>query len=224
MKLTILYDNEVCRKGLKPGFGFSCLIEAAGRNILFDVGWDGGILLHNMKALDLNPPEVDVIVLSHEHWDHAGGLNQVLAEVGDVVVYVPASFSDNMKKEIKLRAGLTEVKGPQELLEGVYSTGELPGTGRYPDIREQSLAVKSREGLVVVTGCSHPGLDVILKKASGFGKLYGVVGGFHGFNRYDALKGLELIVPTHCTVHKKEIRDRYKDKVEQGGVGWSKEI
>lgn len=224
MKLTIVYDNEVFREGLKPGFGFSCFIEAAGRNILFDVGWDGSILLHNMKALDLNPKEVDVIVLSHEHWDHVGGLNQVLAEVGDVAVYVPVSFSSNMKNEIRLRAGLTEVKGPQELLEGVYSTGELCGTGMYPGIREQSLAVESKEGLVVVTGCSHPGLDVILKKASMFGKLYGVVGGFHGFSRYDALKDLKLIVPTHCTVHKKEIRDRYKDKVEQGGVGWSKEI
>ena len=224
MKLTIVYDNEVFREGLKPGFGFSCFIEAAGRNILFDVGWDGEILLHNMEVLGLNPREVDVIVLSHEHWDHVGGLNHVLTKVGDAMVYVPASFSGNMKKEIRLRADLTEVKGPQELMGGIYSTGELCGTDTYSDIQEQSLAVKSREGLVVVAGCSHPGLEVILKKASGFGRLYGVVGGFHGFGRYEALRDLGLIVPTHCTVHKKEIRDRYKDKVEQGGVGWSKEI
>lgn len=216
MKLTILYDNEVCMEGLKPGFGFSCFIEACGRKILFDTGWDGGILLHNMRSLGFSPRDIDAIVLSHQHWDHVGGLPSVLSEVGEVVVYVPQSFSVNMKKEIRVKADLRDISDPQELMDGVYSTGEL-----YSGIGEQSLAVETGRGLMVVTGCSHPGLERILEAASRFGRLYGVVGGFHGFNRYEALKNLELIVPTHCTVHKKEIKERYGGKVESGGVGWS---
>ena len=224
MKLTIVYDNEVFRKGLKSGFGFSAYIESDDKKILFDTGWDGSDLLHNMRALDINPGEIDIIVLSHQHWDHIGGLNHVLNEAGNVNVYTPASFSKNLKNEIKSKANLIEVSNQREIVEGVYTTGELTGSFRSTDIMEQSLVVDTSRGLFVVVGCSHPGLEIILEKASEFGRVYGVVGGFHGFNKYDTLKNLKFIVPTHCTQHKKEIKGRYIGKVEDGGAGWTKNI
>lgn len=224
MKLTILYDNESSREGLKSGWGFSCLIEVDGKNILFDVGWDGGMLLDNMHALGVNPQEIDVIVLSHQHWDHTGGLNHVLAEVGDAEVYVPESFSSHMKNEIKKNAALHEVSNARKIFDGVWTTGELMTTYSGARLGEQSLVIENKKGLTVVVGCSHPGLEEILEIASGFGSLYGVIGGFHGFNKYNALKDLELIVPTHCTVHKEEIRGEYGSKVESGGAGWSVEL
>ena len=51
MKITVVYDNEVLKRGFTAGWGFSCLIN---NDILFDTGGDGVALLHNMKKLDIN--------------------------------------------------------------------------------------------------------------------------------------------------------------------------
>ena len=76
MKLTILYDNTVFEKGkgLKSDWGFSCLIKTERKNILFDTGANPKILHNNMKILCINPSNIDKIIISHEHWDHNGGL------------------------------------------------------------------------------------------------------------------------------------------------------
>jgi len=76
MKLTIVYDNEVYKKdaGLKSDWGFSCLIETENEDILFDTGAKGKILLNNMEKLDVEPEKISKIIISHEYWDHYGGL------------------------------------------------------------------------------------------------------------------------------------------------------
>ena len=51
MKITIIYDNTAHRENLRAGGGFSALVEAEGRTILFDTGAEGAILLENMSAL-----------------------------------------------------------------------------------------------------------------------------------------------------------------------------
>jgi 7,8-dihydropterin-6-yl-methyl-4-(beta-D-ribofuranosyl)aminobenzene 5'-phosphate synthase len=78
MKLTIVYDNEVKKKELKPGWGFSCLIETKSASILFDTGADSPTLLHNMRELDIDPKNIGTIVISHAHGDHTGGLSGIL--------------------------------------------------------------------------------------------------------------------------------------------------
>ena len=91
-----------------------------------------------------------------------------------------------------------------EISNGFITTGEL---GSFT--KEQSLIVETDNGLTVVTGCSHPGLERILEVASKFGDIYGVVGGFHGFSRLEALEGVRLIVPCHCTSRKAQILNHY---------------
>ncbi|OYT27875.1 MAG: MBL fold hydrolase [Candidatus Altiarchaeales archaeon ex4484_96] len=221
MRLTIVYDNELFGESpdLETGWGFSCLIEVGELKILFDTGWKGAALVRNLEKLDFNVEDIDLVILSHQHWDHVGGLPCVMNQGRDLKIYVPASFSANMKRDIASEHVLFEVLDATKIVDGVYSTGELGS-----QIKEQSIVLEGSKGFFVVTGCAHPGLDVILDAAGEFGLLYGVLGGFHGFDKYDALTGLDLIVPCHCTQHKKEIMDLFPDNTIFGGAGYRIEL
>lgn len=207
MKLTIIYDNTSSRGDLKADWGFSALIELDnGRKMLFDTGSSGEILLSNMYKLNIDPKDIQAVFISHYHWDHTGGLASFLRKNSSVEVWIPPSF--RMQGEAK---NVIEVKVPMELYSGVYSTGELEGI-------EQSLCIKTKKGIVVVVGCSHPNMRHILKEASRFGELYGIIGGMHGTNP-ESLEGLSLICPTHCTMHRKEMKVLYPESYVEGGAG-----
>ena len=212
MKITILYDNTVFLPGLKPDWGFSCLVETHNRNILFDTGSNGSILLENMKKLDVDPLSIDEVFISHPHFDHVGGLSAFLNENNDVRIYVPISL-----KGIRNAKEITYVDEPIELHKDIFSTGEL-------DHIEQSMAIKTDKGLVLIVGCSHPKMKNILKAASKFGKVYAIIGGLHGFNKFKLFKDLGVICPTHCTQHIAEIKSLYPEKYIEGGAGKSIEI
>ena len=206
MRLTIIYDNTSFKEDLKADWGFSALIEIGSRNILFDTGANGEILLNNMEKLNIDPKDIQDVFISHYHWDHTGGLNSFLKENNNVKLWIPPSFRIKGKaKDVAI------VKEPTELYSGVYSTGELEGI-------EQSLCIKTEKGIVVIVGCSHPDMRHILKVASTFGELYGIIGGMHGTDP-SSLKGLKLICPTHCTMYKREIKALYPKSYVEGGAG-----
>ena len=209
--MKILYDNEA-KEGFESGWGFSCLIEHGSKKLLFDTGWDGNALLLNMKKFDIRPEQIDIIVLSHSHWDHAGGLNYVLHQ--NATVYVPSAFTKHMKEEIEKRAALVQVTQPQRITDNIFTLGELG-----EDFKEQSLALKLDKGVFVLTGCAHPGLGNIIEAAKELGELYGVMGGFHGFEDIRSLEKLSRIVPCHCTIRKKEILQMYPGTSELGMAG-----
>lgn len=208
MKITIIYDNEVKKEGLKADWGFSALIETErALPILFDTGADSSILLHNMKELNIDPRDIGTIVISHAHWDHTGGFHEILKENESAELYVPSSFHTSITGR-----KVIVVKDAIQISENVFSTGELEGI-------EQSLALKRDKGIFVVVGCSHPGVGNILRAAANFGKPYGIAGGFHGFRDFKVLDELSLIYPCHCTQHKKEILDLFKGKAQRCGAG-----
>jgi len=82
--ITIVYDNNRYDSRLTAAWGFSCLARLPQQVILFDTGGDGVILLHNMAKLKIDPGEVDVVVLSHVHGDHVGGLASFLEHNSNV--------------------------------------------------------------------------------------------------------------------------------------------
>jgi 7,8-dihydropterin-6-yl-methyl-4-(beta-D-ribofuranosyl)aminobenzene 5'-phosphate synthase len=208
MKITLVYDNDVYTKGLKADWGFSCLVEVEDTpKILFDTGGSGAILLYNMEKLNIDPASISEVVISHSHWDHAGGLSDFLKKNKEVKLYLPSSlYSPFEAKEV------ISVKEAFQIHEKVFTTGELLGI-------EQSLVVKTDEGLVVIAGCSHPGVGNILEAASQFGKVYALVGGLHGFSEFDLLKDLKLICACHCTQYKSKIKSLYPEKWVEGGAG-----
>ena len=210
MKLTIVYDNKVCKKdiGLKSDWGFSCLIETEDEVVLFDTGARGDILLSNVEKLDIDPRIIGKIVISHEHWDHSGGLKALTPLVGDVELYRlgKKSPSENMR--------LVSVEDSRKITEEVYTTGRLEGV-----VDEQSLILKGEKGWYVLVGCSHSGVEEILDAAKQCGNIVGLVGGLHSFNNFSILERLDFICPCHCTKHKREIKELHPQTYTEGGVG-----
>ncbi len=207
IKLTILYDNYIATEGTKADWGFSCLIEGAEKTILFDTGTQSDILWHNIKKLNIDISKVDQIVLSHEHGDHTGGLFSILEKKNDVPVYVPASFSDAFVNKVKnAGAEAVRVDEPIQLCENVFLTGEIKGP-----VNEHAVIIETSKGLVVITGCAHPGIADIVKKArQQLDKdVYFVLGGFHLMQKSESQindiihqfteAGVIKCGATHCT-------------------------
>ena len=206
MRISIIYDNTAYDTQLKEDWGFAALIETDNKNILFDTGANGAILLSNMQKLKISPDELNTIFISHAHWDHTGGLKDILAENNNVDLWIPPSFHfhGNVKN-------IHDPETPATISEGVHTTGELEGI-------EQSLCVETSKGIVVIVGCAHPDMKNIIHTASRFGTVYAVIGGMHGTQPH-LLEAPELICPTHCTQHKTEMKNLYPDNFIEGGAG-----
>jgi 7,8-dihydropterin-6-yl-methyl-4-(beta-D-ribofuranosyl)aminobenzene 5'-phosphate synthase len=229
MTITVIYNNKTNNVQLTSSWGMGCVVRGLEKTILFDTGGDGKILLSNMKKMEINPKEIDVVVLSHIHKDHTGGLQKFLGENSNVEVYLPPSFSRNFKRSITLRgAHVVEVKDPVEISSGIYSTGTLENT-----VKEQALITKSAMGLFIVTGCSHPGIVTITRKVKELfdENIYLITGGFHltsaSIEDIDRMisdlqtLGVEKIAPSHCTGEKAMVRfkDIWDKDFINGGCG-----
>ena len=88
-QVTILYDAFGKDAAMKKDWGFSALVEVAGKRILFDTGNDREIFADNVKASGVDLTNLDFVVLSHRHSDHMGGLSHVLSVNPKVKIYAP---------------------------------------------------------------------------------------------------------------------------------------
>jgi 7,8-dihydropterin-6-yl-methyl-4-(beta-D-ribofuranosyl)aminobenzene 5'-phosphate synthase len=229
LAITIVHDNNPCVDSLKTAWGFSAFVTGPEKTILFDTGSDGALLLENMAKLQIDPGRVDIIVLSHVHGDHTGGLTGLLNENPRVQVFLPGSFPARFKTAVQGRgAAVVEVKEPQEICKNVYTTGVL---GRR--IKEQALVIRTRQGSVVLTGCAHPGIARIVKEVRRLHEesILLVLGGFHlewatkgrvesimaAFRNY----GIRYVAPTHCSGDKARqlFRQSYGPGYVDAGAG-----
>jgi 7,8-dihydropterin-6-yl-methyl-4-(beta-D-ribofuranosyl)aminobenzene 5'-phosphate synthase len=202
-EVTVVFDNKA-NENLHHGWGFSCLVKQNNTTVLFDTGWDGHLLLENLGFLGFAPESIDILVLSHQHWDHIGGLSHILHAAKTLKVYVPSSFSRHLKDEISKQAEIEEVTNACEILPGMWSSGELG-----EKIPEQSLIIQGKRGCYVITGCNHPGIRSVLQIASSFGKVVGILGGLHYLEDIKLLDGLDYIAAGHCTNRQDELKSRY---------------
>lgn len=207
VELAVVYDNYQAQEGLQTAHGFACVVRDNGRTVLFDTGGSGQILLENMRSLAVAPGEIGAVVLSHMHWDHIGGLDAVLAANPDVTVYVPEAFSSSFRRDMLRRArSVVETKVAQPVTNRVWTTDVMERP-----LVEQALYVETAEGIVVITGCAHPGVVELTRsaqRASGE-PVHAVLGGFHmaGMSQteighvVDGLKGLcvRRVGPSHCS-------------------------
>jgi len=230
VKIIVVYDNRTLYPHLASRWGFSCLVND---DLLFDTGGDGRTLLSNMTKMRIDPVEIRTVVLSHAHGDHTGGLGRLLGTGVRPTVYVPRSFSARFKADVRSLTTLVEVHGPVEIRPGIHTTGEV-GRG----LVEQALAVETGDGLVVVTGCAHPGIVKMVRRAkeSVGGKVYLVMGGFHlGGTSQRRVKaiiadfrqlGVQRVAPCHCTGDRaiRVFAKEYGGDFVKAGVGLALDI
>ena len=229
IEITILYNNVPHAPDCRCQWGFACLVRGTEETILFDTGGDGRVLLANMQRLGVDPGEIDCVVLSHSHGDHTGGVRELLPHLKSIRWYIPADFEAHLRRNLE-RAGHTVIPVTEqvEICPDVYSTGEL-GSG----IKEQSLVVETEAGLVVITGCAHPGIVHITATARDQRgqKIHLILGGFHlGSASAPQLTriveqlqvlGVEKVAPSHCTGDRaiRLFADTWKEDCLSSGCG-----
>lgn len=228
LKITVVYDNYGVAPQLRTGWGYAAVVEAGDHTVLFDTGADGPTLMSNLRALGFDPHRIEAVVLSHAHGDHTLGLDSLLATGITPRVYVLPSFPAEFKQHVAESVELIEVQPGQAIVEGVTTTGEIAGP-----VNEQALVVESDSGVVVITGCAHPGIVKIVSEARRLvdANVHLVTGGFHllqtppeqvaaiiaEFRRL----GVEYAAPSHCTGDAAigMFRDEYGDHFIESGVG-----
>ncbi len=180
VKVNVIYDNYVFKEGTHSDWGFSILIEGLDKCILFDTGTQPEIFKENFMKMGLDASQIDEVFISHEHGDHTGGLGAALGLNPDLKVVVPETFSNSFFRIPATTGSVAElVSNPVQVCNGLYTTG-INGEA----IPEQSMVLNTGKGLVVITGCAHPGIINILERVKkDFGKeVYMVFGGFHLMN------------------------------------------
>jgi 7,8-dihydropterin-6-yl-methyl-4-(beta-D-ribofuranosyl)aminobenzene 5'-phosphate synthase len=210
MKIKVLFDKAALDKNIRVGWGVSFLVDD---KILFDTGEKGEWLLQNMRSLGIDINKIEAVVISHDHWDHWGGLWDVLKERKGLKVYSCPGFGKEFKDKVKeLKGELIEAKRVTEIVPDIYITGEIPGAFRGKYMAEQAIVLKTKNGLTVITGCAHPGILKMVEKAKAkfsAEPIYLVLGGFHlmesdkraieivaeSFKKMNILKA----GPTHCS-------------------------
>jgi 7,8-dihydropterin-6-yl-methyl-4-(beta-D-ribofuranosyl)aminobenzene 5'-phosphate synthase len=248
---------------LVKDWGFAALVEYGGRRILFDTGNDAGTFERNVAALGIDLKRLDAVVISHRHGDHTSGLSYLLRVNPDVPIYVPregAFFKSALPPEFLQRqpglpatlqyfegkkperwatgtpweqANFRIIAEPTEIIPGFHLLSvqsQKPGT---VEMNELSLAIGTSQGLAIVVGCSHPGIENILEQAMKIDpRLYTVTGGFHlvrtpeaevrrvGRLLRDELK-INRVAPAHCTSELgfAVLRELFGPRFDEAGLG-----
>lgn len=260
MNLTVLVDNNTrLNNCLVAEHGLSFLIEEDDMKLLFDCGTSDAFIKNAYKMnLDLEP--LTDIVLSHSHIDHVGGfirlqsLYQKFKYIGinfktKNVIAHPGVFVDTSsdsvsgsdetfrlaKDKIEKFFNLVLTAKPVRLTPKLFYLGEIPVHGAVkkdyaPD--ETALAYKSKDGLIIISGCSHSGAENIIEHAkvvTGENRVNTMIGGLYLLNRsvdeinklgeYLKTQDIKQIYPCHCTdLESKIILSKFV-KIEEVSTG-----
>jgi len=217
MRIICVVDDAVQRSSPFWGeHGLAFLIETKSGRLLYDTGQSGTVLLHNLGLLHVDAATIDALAISHGHYDHTGGLPALLEHLRpDTPLYAnPDLFRERFSRRagqpryiglplsreaLAARSSLRLDSAPQQILPGVWTTGEIrerpepEGSSDYHLVREgdrfladryrddMALVLQTGEGLVLLCGCCHAGLLNTLSHAERTfqGPVAVIAGGLH---------------------------------------------
>jgi len=226
--VTIIYDNYQEDKNLETDWGFACLVEYQGKQLLFDAGRKAELYKTNVKLLGINPEEIPTLFISHEHGDHTAGIPWITQVNPSIKCYLPASYAEQLEKSGNLPPNSKGLAKPTHLYGPFYSTGD-----NFLAFREQGLVVKTEDGGVLITGCGHPGaipMVEVAEKELGI-EIHTIIGGLHLMRKTGEqleqlaanLKemGIKHICPTHCTGDESiaMLKESFGEGYISGGTG-----
>jgi 7,8-dihydropterin-6-yl-methyl-4-(beta-D-ribofuranosyl)aminobenzene 5'-phosphate synthase len=232
-KITILCDNiNGAKSGFKKDPGFAAAIESEGKTILFDTGMQSRNLSGNLKAAGIKPENIDSVILSHNHNDHANGLPAIINNIPDVHVYIHKKWENGILyqgMDIPAKNKIT-VNNPgkqKNLLSNLLITEPLFSSD-YGGITEHAVIILLKNSFILLCGCCHPGLIKFLKQREKLGidkKMpFHIFGGMHGFSftdkEYKELNQYILSVTLcHCTEEINTFKKQFTDKCKIGILG-----
>ena len=261
-RITVITDAFGRIPRLEHDWGYAALVEVAGRRILFDTGNDARKFERNVRALGIDLRRLDFVVISHRHGDHTAGLRYLRRVNPHVRIYVPqdehfggptpqAFFrpEPSLPPEMRYFGGepppvvphgsawgdipFIQIERPTEVLPGVRVVPAVSDIAGTRDLRELALAIETPEGQIIVVGCSHPGVDTMLRAAAaGSVPVRVLAGGFHWVTASandvrsmtralrDEFK-VHLVAPGHCTgeIAFKELKSVFDKNYLYAGVG-----
>ncbi|MFZ2603618.1 MAG: MBL fold metallo-hydrolase [Candidatus Omnitrophota bacterium] len=209
MKIKILATGSSKWERFIRRWGVSFLI---GEDVLFDTFGDPGVLLNNIRKLNIDTAKIKHIILSHDDWDHIAGLWYLIPDRKDITVYICPGFKQEIKDRIvSFGVKVIEAGETTQIKDGIYSTGELYRESEGRKICEQSVVIKTGDGLAIICGCAHPGIaNIVNSVKKQFNEdVYFIIGGLHLKDapieearqviRKLKQSGVERIAPMHCT-------------------------
>ena len=147
-RLTVVMDNFALRGNLRAEHGFSVLIEADNDLLLVDTG-KSDLTVANLDTLDVEPRSIGKVVITHGHYDHAGGLMPLIHAGAAPEVYVsPKAFDPKFARgkrgwrtvgvdwsptDVRAAGGsIVDAEVALELMPGVWLTGAIPEVEPFP--------------------------------------------------------------------------------------------
>ncbi len=218
MIVRVLCEDTAWKAPFEAEHGLSLLIKTTKHLILFDAG-QSDLFIRNANRLGVNLEDVDLMILSHGHYDHGGGLETFLAKNTTAPVFLrkeafgafyhgnryiglhPAllkyrdrfhflSQETQLDEEVTILPAAALPKGKPSALSERKSDDLLPDIFEH----EQYLLISEGEIHALFTGCAHRGIDLIAKEAVRRGATY-LVGGFHLQDKND-LTDLQNVADT----------------------------
>ena len=220
--LSIVVDNNTYRSDMAHEWGLSIFVQLEN-SVLFDTGASGEVLMANLEKLEINPQNIQAVVISHSHMDHTGGLKTLDKYIKpETPLYYPNKkigfFTPENMKIIFSRES-------KEIFPNIWLS-------EFPTILsiERALVIKSNDKNFLLVGCSHGGVILHIKKAKElFGDIYGVIGGFHISTKDEGIsvgnslndENIKYICPIHCTQKPaiEGLKKTFKVFIDRGGTG-----
>ena len=229
----ILYDtSEPALAGMKPDFGYAVYIHADGKRILLDTGTDPDLMEHNLAVAGIDVNELHMVVVSHNHYDHAGGLARIRSMSPEIPVFVPPNQTFSV-------GDVQVVEDHLQVTPTIYvirARSKVPTAGISDDL---SIVVRSRLGPYVLSTCSHSGVAQIVDRASEVTgeDVYYFSGGARLVSRPLAdtrlvsaaldQRKVQVVSPSHCSLsHQvdKEFRKSLGERVQSSQLGRKIEV